>query len=112
MCADFKREMHLWYNYLTFCCKTLLMRKTLITFLNVYFFINSFSQDYHKVDSLRQLLYTTRDDTIKGLTIFGIAREYMWTKPDTCLYYTNLGLDLVADPSIKNKFERSENPFL
>jgi two-component system, NtrC family, sensor kinase len=85
------------------------MRKAFITLLNVYFLVNSFGQDYHKVDSLRQLLYTTQDDAIKGSTILWLAREYMWTRPDTCLYYTKKGLDLISDQSIRNKFDRYEN---
>src|SRR5438477_5662606 len=85
------------------------MKKAFITLLNIYFLVNGFSQDYHRVDSMKQLLYTTQEDTIKGSTILSLAYEYMWTKPDTCLYYTRKGLDLISDQSISNKFDRHEN---
>jgi signal transduction histidine kinase len=87
----------------------MLMRKALLSFITVCFLTNSFSQDYHYVDSLKQLLSSAKDDTITGLATWGLAYEYMWTKPDTCLYYTKKGFDLISDPSVRNKFDRSAN---
>ena len=55
------------------------------------------------------MLSSAQDDTITGLATWGLAYEYMWTKPDTCLYYTKKGFDLIGDPSVRNKFEGSAN---
>ncbi|MGC4037000.1 MAG: ATP-binding protein [Chitinophagaceae bacterium] len=74
--------------------------------------VNTYCQDYHRIDSLKQILNTAHDDQTRGLAISELSGEYMWTQPDTCLYYTNMGLDLIRTPSIKSKFEISGNPFL
>jgi signal transduction histidine kinase len=83
------------------------MRKVLFFLFSIYFFLNGFGQDYHRVDSLTKLLYATGNPAT-GAVIFWLAYEYMWTKPDTCLYYTKIGFELIGDPSIKDQFEKSE----
>src|SRR4249919_3248248 len=67
------------------------------------------SQDPHTMDSLTKLLLATSDDNVKASVIADLARETVYTKPDSCLYYTELGLELVNNSSVKRRFERSEN---
>ncbi|HLY71408.1 MAG TPA: hypothetical protein VKR53_16855, partial [Puia sp.] len=62
-------------------------------------------QDPHVVDSLDRLLVNNIGDTAKGAIITALVNEYVFTKPDSCLYFTNMGLDLVKEQSVRNKFE-------
>jgi len=85
------------------------MKAFLVSFLAFCLATRTLSQDPHKIDSLNKLLLTTNIDTIKALTIGALGGEMVWTKPDSCLYYTELGLELINNGVIKAKLERSEN---
>jgi|KBSSwiStaDraftv2_1062776.scaffolds.fasta_scaffold36638_3 Signal transduction histidine kinase len=78
----------------------------------LFLFFIAFSQKNNYADSLKQVLLTTQDDTIKGLTIATLSQEYLWKSPFTSLYYTNMGLELIKKPSVKTKFAISNNPTL
>lgn len=73
---------------------------------------DAYCQDFNKIDRLKETLTTTQSDTIKGLMIYSLATEYMWIKPDTTLYYSNMGLELIKDPEIQNQFQDAKNPIL
>src|SRR3954452_4198911 len=89
------------------------MRKPFLILLNFFFFTTCFSQDYHRIDSLKNILITTKEDTLKGVAIWSLVDEYMYTKPDTGWYYAKMGLSLIDDnTSIKNEFGASQNPLL
>jgi len=85
------------------------MKTFYIIVISTCLLITGFSQDFYKVDSLRRVLFTTQNDTIKGLVIAALADEYLWVKLDTTLYYSNIGLQLIKEPKTKNKFQLSEN---
>jgi len=72
-------------------------------------YLSSFGQDVHKVDSLKKILSTSSEDTVKGLAIWDLFSEFLYTKPDSCLYYGAMGFDLIKNPIAKKKFESSDN---
>jgi len=76
--------------------------------LNICLSVNALCQDPYLVDSLNKLLFNTDDDTLKGLAIRSLIDEYVFNKPDSCLYYTNMGLELIKNKSIEKKFENAK----
>ena len=76
--------------------------------LNICLSANALCQDPYLVDSLNKLLFNTDDNTVKGLAIRSLIDEYVFTKPDSCLYYTNMGLELIKDKSIEKEFENAK----
>ena len=85
------------------------MRKFFSIFTGIVLGLNSFGQDAHRVDSLKRILLTSSDDTTKGHAILGLCGEFIYTKPDSCLYYGALGFDLIKNPEIKRQFESSNS---
>ena len=88
------------------------MRKFISIFTGIFLCLNSFSQDSHKIDSLKRILLASSDDTLKGHVIWGLCQEFIYTKPDSCLYYAAMGFDLIKNPIIKKQFESSNNFYL
>src|SRR6266536_2610687 len=88
------------------------MRKAIISVLTMCSFVDCFGQDYHTIDSLKRVLNTTKEDTLKGLAIWSLVDEYMWTRPDSGLYFANTGLTFIKDARVKNEFEKSKNHIL
>jgi two-component system NtrC family sensor kinase len=82
------------------------------TIIGICLVLHGLSQDPHKVDSLNNLLLVTNDDSVKASAIRSLVGELVYTKPDSCLYYTELGLELITNSSVKIRFERSEDPNL
>jgi two-component system, NtrC family, sensor kinase len=74
--------------------------------------VSGLGQDHHQIDHLKSLLAHSEEDSSKGLTIREICRIYVYTNPDSCLFYANLGLELIKNRSIREKFEKSNNHFL
>jgi signal transduction histidine kinase len=62
------------------------------------------AQDYHYIDSLKKVLSTTRQDTIKVQAYISLSDEYAWYYPDTSLSYAMPGLALAK----KIRYERGE----
>jgi two-component system, NtrC family, sensor kinase len=81
----------------------------LVSIIGTILYLNSFGQDVHKVDSLKKILSTSSEDTLKGLAIWDLFSEFLYTKPDSCLYYGAMGFDLIKNPVVKKKFESSDN---
>lgn len=88
------------------------MKTLYVSILSICFYVNALCQDYHKVDSLKKILLTSQEDTIKGSMIWALTKEYMWIKPDTTLYYSNMGLALIKNQEIKNEFQIYSDPLL
>jgi two-component system, NtrC family, sensor kinase len=85
-----------------------MMRRLFSILITITFFLDGFGQYSQKVDSLNKVLSTGSDDTLRGKAIWALCREFVYTKPDSCLYYGALGFDLINDPAVKN-FESSNN---
>ena len=85
------------------------MRKLFSIVMTMAFFLDGFGQYSQKVDSLNRILSTVSDDTLRAKAIRELCREFVYTKPDSCLYYGALGFDLISDPAIRKKFESSNN---
>ncbi|HET7001239.1 MAG TPA: hypothetical protein VFI33_08020, partial [Puia sp.] len=64
------------------------------------------------MDSLKSRLAHSTEDSSKGLAIREICRNYVYNNPDSCLYYSNLGLELIRNRSVREKFEATNNPYL
>jgi tetratricopeptide (TPR) repeat protein len=62
------------------------------------------AQDYHYIDSLKKLVSTTRQDTIRVQAYIGLSDEYAWYYPDTSLSYAMPGLALAK----KIRYEMGE----
>ena len=75
----------------------------------IVLYLNSYCQDSRKVDSLNKILVTSSDDTLKGQVIWELCQEFVYTKPDSCLYYGALGFDLIRNPITRQQFESSNN---
>lgn len=74
--------------------------------------VKNFGQVYLQADSLERLLDRSKNDTDKALIIEQLADIYLYSHPDSCLYFANLGLELVKENPVREKFEKSENPLL
>ena len=72
----------------------------------------NFGQNNIHTDSLKRLLTITREDSLKALAIGELADIYLYSRPDSCLYFANLGLELIKERSVREQFENSNNPQL
>ncbi len=88
------------------------MKKLLFFFVLTVLGIKGSTQDPHKIDSLKHLLTNAKEDTISALAIWELCREYIYAIPDSALYYTGLGLELIDDKDIRRKFQNTNNPIL
>jgi len=75
-------------------------------------FLSVSGQENHRIDSLIHVLTNARDDSSKAIAIWSLGREYVYYKPDSCLFYARMGLDLVKDQSVKDLFLKTDNPLL
>jgi two-component system NtrC family sensor kinase len=82
------------------------MKKLLFSILATFLFVSSQSQN---IDSLKNILQHAKEDTSKGLAIMSLVSGYMWSKPDSCLYYANVGLKLIENDDIRSEFKDSKN---
>ena len=85
------------------------MRRLFSILITTAFFLDGFGQHSQKVDSLNKILSAVSDDTVRAKAIWELCREFVYTKPDSCLYYGALGFDLINDPAVRKKFESSNN---
>ena len=85
------------------------MKIFIATILAIPFALNGFSQNPRLIDSLNKVLLTSKEDSTKAIALAHLAEELVYTKPDSCIYYTDLGLELISDKAIRGRFERSEN---
>ena len=85
------------------------MRRLFSIFITAAFFLNGFGQYSQKVDSLNKILSTVSDDTVRAKAILELCWEFVYTKPDSCLYYGTLGFDLINDPAVRQKLASSNN---
>ena len=71
------------------------MKKYIILILSV-FIINTvgFAQSQNKIDSLKNLINTAKDDTSKIKLVYNLGRIYENNLPDTAIYYYNVALSI------------------
>ena len=86
-----------------------MMRRLFSILITTVFFLDSVGQDSQTVDSLNKILSTVSDDTLRAKAIHELFVAFVYTKPDSCLYYGSLGFDLVNEPGVKKKLESSDN---
>jgi two-component system NtrC family sensor kinase len=85
------------------------MKRIISILTSILFCANSFSQDRQRIDSLNKILLTSANDTVKATAIQQLCDEFIYTKPDSCLYYAGKGFALINNPSTKKQFESSGN---
>src|SRR4029078_11676033 len=86
-----------------------MMRRLFSILITTVLFLDGLGQDSQKVDSLNKILSTVSDDTLRAKAIHELFVAFVYTKPDSCLYYGSLGFDLLNDPAVKTKLESSDN---
>jgi hypothetical protein len=69
------------------------MRKSIGIVLSILLFVKVTAQQ-NTIDSLHQLLATTREDTIKVNLLNQLSWNFSETKPDSNLFYGNQALEL------------------
>jgi two-component system, NtrC family, sensor kinase len=74
--------------------------------------IKSLGQKDYQIDSLKRLLTHSTEDSVKAKVIIQLVYEYLRNRPDSSIYYANLGLDLVRQESTKERFEKTDDPDL
>src|SRR4051812_9049380 len=83
---------------------------TILTVLTMFLSVSG--QGNRRVDSLINVLANVKDDSSKALTIWALCRAYVYYKPDSCLFYTGMGLELMKNKSVKELFLNTNNPLL
>lgn len=57
--------------------------------------------EFQNIDSLKQLLNNTPADTNKVKLLLRMSRSYYFNRPDTCLLYSNMAMDLARSLNFK-----------
>src|SRR6266498_4786263 len=81
------------------------MRTNIFSLLALVVTSLSYSQDYHYIDSLTQVLKNEKDDTSKVLTLATLSGAFWFSKPDSQFFYADQGLQLAK----KIDFERGQD---
>jgi tetratricopeptide (TPR) repeat protein len=81
------------------------MRKNIFSLLAITITSLSYSQDYHYIDSLKQVLKNEKEDTSKVLTLATLSGAFFFFKPDSQFFYADQGLQLAK----KLDFERGQD---
>ena len=74
--------------------------------------ISGLGQGYNQIDSMKRLLAYSKEDSSKALVIKDLSRAYLYSNPDSCLFYASLGLELIKDRSVIEKFKTTNNRIL
>ena len=73
----------------------LFLKSILLLFiLSFPFCLNSLPQDRHLIDSLKNVISTSKDDTNKVKLLIEIGEQYINTIPDTAFFYYEKALDI------------------
>jgi tetratricopeptide (TPR) repeat protein len=81
-----------------------LLAATMIFFLNA----GCFAQDPYGIDSLNKVFAASHNDIVTGLTALELAEEFVYVKPDSSLYFANIGFDLLKEPIVQNQLENAK----
>src|SRR6266498_2312664 len=81
------------------------MRKNILSLFALAVTSLSYSQHYHYIDSLKQVLKSEKEDTSKVLTLATLSGAFWFSKPDTQFFYADQGLQLAK----KLDFERGQD---
>ena len=88
------------------------MKMFLLILLLFFRPFENFGQNYLQADSLEKLLASSQEDTVKALMIVQLADVFLYSHPDSCIYFANQGLELIKEKSIRERFENTNNPLL
>ena len=83
------------------------MKFLIAAFFSICLSTTALAQDPHMVDSLENMLDISNNAVQKTLAVYTLAKEFRFTKPDSCLYYANIGLELIKDQAINEKIEKA-----
>src|SRR5205809_7092511 len=86
------------------------MKKRLFSILMATaFFRDAPGQELHNADSLNKILSTAVNDTLRAKAISELCGDFVYTKPDSCLYYAALGFELINNTTTRKKLASSNN---
>jgi two-component system, NtrC family, sensor kinase len=67
-----------------------------------------FAQDPLRIDSLNKVFAASHNDILTGLTALDLAAEFVYIKPDSSLYFSNIGFDLLKEPIVQRQLETAK----
>lgn len=77
------------------------MRRFLLAILFMQFFSIIAAQSYKVIDSLKQLFTTAKEDSNKAIVCYYLSHQYIYSYPDSALYYALQGLPLAQKLNFK-----------
>lgn len=78
------------------------MRKLFLSLLALAFVINLTAQDFNKIDSLKEVLRSQKEDTLKIETFSALCWAYIFYKPDSARHYAEECLQLAKKINSKD----------
>ena len=86
------------------------MKKYSLIFIFIFSILSIYSQN-REIDSLKVIVIKEKNDSLRALAYCKLGQKFLYTHPDSCIYYTNISKSIAIKKNIKSIFSYCYNNY-